>query len=238
MAEAIISEQRRESGSAPSDEAIYQEIYAAIVEHRLVPGAKLTEDTLAEIFGVSRTRIAKALQRLTHEKIVTRERNRGAFVTRPTRDDAREVFAARRLLEGEIVALAAANGKPTDFTALRRLVADEERARRTGDPRAMIQFSGQFHIKIAEIAGNKTLTGFLTELVARTSLIIAVAQGRRSSACDEHDHGNLVTLLAAGEAKKAARKVITHLEALERSLEFGETEAPPSLWDAFAAVGG
>ena len=50
--------------ASPRDERIYQDILEAIVEHRLTPGTRLPEDTLAETFGISRTGIRKVLQRL------------------------------------------------------------------------------------------------------------------------------------------------------------------------------
>ncbi len=245
MAATKAASDRRRSGAvrqggttagsgAPSDETIYREIYGSIVEHRLAPGAKLTEDGLADIFGVSRTRVAKALQRLAHEKIVTLHPNRGAFVAQPTRDDAREVFAARCLIEAKIMALAAAVASPSSIVDLRRLVAEERQARHRGDQRRAIKLSGEFHLKIATIAGNRTLAEFLTELVARTSLIIAMAQEPSESGCDENDHAALVELLSQGEGRKAGRRVVAHLTAIENSLDFRLERRLSGLRDAFA----
>ena len=66
------------------DEAIYRNLYAAIVENHLEPGTKLPEDTLAEAFAVSRTSIRKVLQRLAYERLVDIRLNRGATVAQPT----------------------------------------------------------------------------------------------------------------------------------------------------------
>ena len=219
--------------ATPSDALIYREIYAAIVEHRLAPGTKLTEGTLARLFGVSRTPVAKALQRLCHDKIATSAPNRGVFVARPSVNEAREVFAARRLIESEIFQLAANSASAQDLAALERLVSQERRAQSTPDPAAVIQLSGRFHLSVAEMAGNATLALFLGELVARTSLIIAVYQRLGESGCNDHDHEDLVALLTAGEGGKAARRVRHHLRALEKSLSFGQRGQTKDLVEAF-----
>ena len=61
-----------------------------------MPGAKLGERELSEIFDVSRIVIRQALVRLSEEGFVTIERNRGAFVIKPSLQDARDVYAQRR----------------------------------------------------------------------------------------------------------------------------------------------
>ena len=80
-----------------SEDAIYERLMAAIFEHRLPPGTKLGEESLAAIFGVSRARIRRVLPRLAHDGVVHLEPNRGAFVAKPTVQEARDVFEARRV---------------------------------------------------------------------------------------------------------------------------------------------
>src|SRR3954451_20554119 len=84
-----------------STDEIYERILAAITEHRLQPGTQLIEDRLAKIFDVSRTKIREATVRLVHNHIAVNIPNRGAFVASPTAQEAREIFAARRLIEPE-----------------------------------------------------------------------------------------------------------------------------------------
>ncbi|MEM9575313.1 MAG: GntR family transcriptional regulator, partial [Pseudomonadota bacterium] len=71
----------------------------AILEHRLPPGTKLSEDEIGEVYGVSRTIVRSALQSLAHDQLVTIEKHRGAFVARPTIREAHEVFEGRALIE-------------------------------------------------------------------------------------------------------------------------------------------
>lgn len=81
------------------DEAMYRGLHAAIYELRLPPGTRLPEDVLSNTYGVSRTLVRKVLQRMAMEGLVEIRRNRGAQVAEPSADEAREVFATRRMLE-------------------------------------------------------------------------------------------------------------------------------------------
>ena len=86
-----------------TQDEIYEKIYVAILEHRLHPGTKLVEERLAEIFKVSRARVREVLARLAHEQVVDLYPQRGAYVARPTIEQALHVFEARRLIEPELV---------------------------------------------------------------------------------------------------------------------------------------
>ena len=85
--------------SGTQDDIVYAHIFEAILEQRLAPGTKLSEEALGEIFGVSRTIIRRALSRLAHESVVLLRPNRGAVVASPSVEEARQVFMARRLVE-------------------------------------------------------------------------------------------------------------------------------------------
>ena len=80
------------------EQTLYSAIYQAIVERRLPPGAKLPEQQLSDLFGASRSRVRGVLARLARDHYVDLVPNRGAFVAKPSSQQAREVFAARRLL--------------------------------------------------------------------------------------------------------------------------------------------
>ena len=79
--------------------SIVEALTRAIVEHRLQPGTKLAEQKLADHFGVSRTLVRQALFQLSQNRLITLEPARGAFVAAPSVDEARQVFAVRRMLE-------------------------------------------------------------------------------------------------------------------------------------------
>ena len=85
-----------EDTNTSSTEHIVLAVTRAIVEHRLLPGEKLVEQKIADRFGVSRTIVRQAFNRLSELKLVRLEPARGAFVAAPFITEAREVFAVRR----------------------------------------------------------------------------------------------------------------------------------------------
>ena len=85
--------------SLDKDDHIFNALVTSIVEHQLLPGSKLPEEALAEVFGVSRTGIRRVLQRLAAVQLITLTPKRGAQVATPSADASRDLFATRRMLE-------------------------------------------------------------------------------------------------------------------------------------------
>jgi DNA-binding GntR family transcriptional regulator len=156
------------------DESIHLELSRAIVDHRIPPGTALQEDALSTAFGVSRTVIRKVLQKLSHERLVDLAPNKGATVARPSAEEAKEVFDARRLIEKILVERVVAAADDGSIDELGKLVAAEKSAFDTGDKALRLNLSGDFHRQLAKLAGNSVLDDFLNELISRTSLIIAL----------------------------------------------------------------
>ncbi|TIO37628.1 MAG: GntR family transcriptional regulator, partial [Mesorhizobium sp.] len=80
------------------------------------------------IYSVSRAVIRAALQALSHDRLARLEPNRGAFVAQPTKQEAREVFEARALIEPKVAALAAEVAKPAEIAQLRLHLEKEHEA--------------------------------------------------------------------------------------------------------------
>jgi DNA-binding GntR family transcriptional regulator len=215
----------RRSGASPartqpSVDTIHQRMLTAIVEHRLPPGTKLGEERLAKVFGVSRTQIRQVIERLSHDSIVTVQLNRGAFVSSPTVEEAREVFAARRLIEQDLIRQAVRRTGPADVRRLREHVQKESDARSANDKRAVIRLSGEFHQVIAEVAGNRFLAKTMRELEALTCLVIILYDAPNMPACPYHEHSDLVDLIEARDEERAAAFMVEHLRHVEASLNF------------------
>ena len=211
---------------AASDNSIVERIVAAVMEHKLPPGAKLAENALCEAFDASRTQIRRIFVVLGQRGVVTLLPNRGAFVWSPSADEAREVFAARRVIEKAVVQNAAATIDESALKRLREIAAAGVAAAARANERESIRLSGQFHIQIAEIAGNTVLTRFLEDLVARTSLIIAF-YGASTQACSDSDHDDLIKALAARNVTRAGELMERHLQHIETGLDIREAVERP-----------
>ena len=194
----------------------------AIVDRRLAPGTKLSEADVGTIFKVSRTLVRSALQALSYEGLVVVERNRGAFVASPSLEEARQIFASRRILEPGILAEAAKRIGPADIAQLRLLLQEEERLieeRGQNARRAEIKASGDFHLALADIAGNAVLRRFMDELVARSSLVIALYGQSTISSCGHQEHEAIIAYIEAGAIDKAAEMMLHHIDHIEADLD-------------------
>jgi DNA-binding GntR family transcriptional regulator len=205
---------------------VYDAIYAAILEHRLAPGTRLREAELADSFDVSRTLVRQALQRLAQDQLVVLEHNHGAQVAQPSRDDARHVFEARRLVECEVARQLGGRLDAAALTRLRAVVQAEAEAEARGDVPAGIRLSGEFHRELARLAGNPVFVRLVDALLPTTSMLMALYQPQGAPACVNHRHAQLIQALQRGGATAAA-EMRRHLQEIERSLDAHDAGATP-----------
>jgi DNA-binding GntR family transcriptional regulator len=192
--------------------AIYRSVFDAVIDQRLPPGAKLTEEQLGAIFNASRTIVRSALQALAHDHIVTIEPHRGAFVSAPSVAEAQDVFFSRRLIESAIAREVAARVPLSEIGKLRDLLANEHEALHRGDRQAAIRLSGAFHMAVAATCGQGALTRFLGSLISRSSLVIALYGRGPASACGHDEHVAFLDAVEARDGERAAALMSDHLE--------------------------
>lgn len=203
-----------------NDQMIVEHIRNAVLVQRLPPNTKLPEITLSEVFGVSRTVVRKALTRLAAEHVINQRPNQVARVRAPSVEETRETFSVRRLIEGEIVALQAGKLDAKTLATLHALVEDEKQAYARKDESARIEHSLTIHHLLAEHASNHILGTMLTDLILRTSIVIALYKRPTLASCYlEGDHATLLVHLANGDAEEARQCVHDHLYSLEALLD-------------------
>lgn len=218
-----------------TSEAIRDAIRDAIIDRRLTPGTKLSEADVGNLFHVSRTLARAALQALSYEGLVTVEKNRGAFVAQPSPEEARQLFAARRLLEPVILAEAASKLDEAHSHQLKALLQEEGRLINEHGQiarRAEIKASGDLHLALAHIAGNAVLTRFMEELVARSSLVIAVYGQSAISSCGHSEHYDIVEALEKRDLARATALMLHHIDHIEADLDL-RPKSGSSLRDVF-----
>ena len=213
--------------SGTQDDIVYAHIFEAILEQRLAPGTKLSEEALGEIFGVSRTIIRRALSRLAHEGVVLLRPNRGAVVASPSVEEARQVFMARRLVERAITELAVQHATAEQLAELRQMVNDERDSFSRGDRGAGIRLSGEFHLKLAEAAKNAPLISFQRSLVAQYE------SGNRSH-CSYDEHTQLIDAIEARDAVLAVNLMMHNMDHIDSKLNLDEESASDDLHAVFS----
>ncbi|RTR07034.1 GntR family transcriptional regulator [Halomonas nitroreducens] len=214
------------AGGRVSDRDIVDKVRRAVLMQRLPPGTKLPEVTLGEVFGVSRSVVRKALTRLASEHVIDQRPNQVARVRAPSIEETRETFDARRLVEGEVVALLAGRLPAEAMAALSEQARGEVAAFERGDEPARIEHSLTLHHLLAEHSPNRVLGAMLTDLVLRTSIVIALYKRAGLASCYlAGDHTRLLAHLEAGDAEAARGDIHDHLNGLEALLDLSPREA-------------
>lgn len=208
----------------PTVESIAQDVAAAIVERRIPPGTWLREEAMGRVYAVSRTKVRAALLMLAKDKLVETVPDKGTFVCKPSVEEAREVFSARRVLESEIVRLFVARARPADYERLRQHVHVERSTLKTPALGAVREkLLGDFHVALAEAAGHRVLADIVTELVARSSLIAMLYQSRNDAHCSTSEHERFLRLCESGDTAAAVADMMEHLNRLEATLDLNDT---------------
>lgn len=203
-----------------STHLIVTSLTKAIVEHRLHPGTKLAEQKLADHFGVSRTLVRQALFQLSQNRLIRLEPARGAFVATPSVEEAKQVFAVRRMLETEMTRAFVATVTPAKIKALREHVAQERQALQSQDVPGRTELLGDFHVRMAELMGNQVLAELLRELISRCALITLMYQSSSAAEHSSEEHAEIVKALAARDEALAVRLMNEHLQHVEENLTF------------------
>lgn len=222
--------------SGNSDGRVHDELYAAIINHRIPPGMPLQEEELSRAFGVSRTVIRKALQRLAHERLVELVPNKGASVAKPSAEEARHVFDARHALERALIDKVISRADDAQIASLVKTAKREQLAFDRGDKQERVKLSGAFHSQLAEIGGNPVLTEFLTELISRTSLIIALYESPGAVPCSHSEHLEIATALQRRDRVKALQFMEHHLQHIEAQLDLSDTLVKADFTKLFKAT--
>lgn len=208
--------------TGPSTRQIVEKVWLSIAERRLRPGVQLKEEQMAAIFKASRARIRQALAVLERDGLVTIIPNRGAFVSKPSVDEARDVFFVRRTVERCVVERLCKSVSKPDIKRLRDHVAKERVANAQDVTTDIIKLSGGFHLLLAETAGSDFLFTTMRDLISRSSLITAVYRNTNRFNCGPDEHAEIVEAIANNEADKATHLMAHHLEHVESELDLSE----------------
>lgn len=193
---------------APPKDA-YTLILEAIDMGVYKPGDRLVESDLAERFGVSRTPIREALQRLETQSLLSRD-GRSLIVASLDHNQLSELYIVRAELEGLAAGLAARHATAEEVRVLRDMV-EQDRAL-LGDPQALARANRRFHKQIHLASHNRYLVQQL-DLVHRSMALMATtslaATGRDADALQEHDA--IVRAIEAHDSEAAAEALRAHI---------------------------
>jgi len=204
----------------------YELILDAIDTGLYRPGDRLVESDLADRFGVSRTPIREALQRLETQSLLTRD-GRSLIVASLDHNQLAELYVVRTELEGLAARLAARHAAPEEIRVLKDMVAEDHRL--VDDPVALSRANRRFHKQIHLASHNRYLVQQL-DLVYRSMALLATTslavEGRGEDALAEHQA--IVDAIERGDGDAAYATLRKHIsKAFETRLkrDAGSTEA-------------
>lgn len=235
IADQIVSSSRppRKAVSSPVDavpaagatERIVESITNAIADRRLMPGTKLLEQKIGDIFGVSRTVVRQAFNQLSRDRLVVLEPSRGAFIATPTAEEARDVFEVRAIIETAVTKKLCAVITEAQVQQLREHLTLQRAAVDNAEVPGRTRLLGDFHLVMARMLGNEVLLQMLSELLARSSLIALMRQSSQSAKESLDEHIAIVDAFERRDAKAAVRLVGSHLANVQHNLEFDPVQA-------------
>ncbi|MDP3339532.1 GntR family transcriptional regulator [Frigidibacter sp.] len=201
----------------------YTLILEAIDAGTYRPGDRLVESELAERFGVSRTPIREALQRLETQSMLTRD-GRSLIVASLDHNQLAELYVVRAELEGLAARLAARHASPEETRVLREMVETDRLL--LNDPKALSRANRRFHKLIHLASHNRYLVQQL-DLVHRSMALLAstslAAEGRTETALAEHDA--IVRAIEARDEEAAQLALRAHIsKAFETRLKLDAGE--------------
>jgi DNA-binding GntR family transcriptional regulator len=212
-----------------SQKDAYALILEAIDSHVYKPGDRLVESELAERFGVSRTPIREALQRLETQSLLTRD-GRSLIVASLDHSQLSELYVVRGELEGLAARLAAQHATPEEIKVLRNLMAKDKKL--VEDPNAMSRANRRFHKQIHLASHNRFLVQQL-DLVHRSMALLATtsiaAEGRGHKTLQEHEA--IVAAIEAGDGDAAYKALRNHIsEAFVTRLKLDAQAVEAAEW--------
>ncbi len=189
-----------------------------VLDGELAPGLRLSEEAIGGALGVSRNTLREAFRLLTRDRLLVHEHSRGVFVRRPSADDVRDLYAARRVIECGALRLwnSVTEAQREALRApVRQAVARAEKNDWTRAGQANIQF----HRAIVGLAGSARLSEECDRLFAELMLAFRVAQ-EINDFYQTYVPWNrqIVELLNNGEIDRAGIQLLEYLDAAEQDL--------------------
>jgi DNA-binding GntR family transcriptional regulator len=192
-----------------------------IFQGNMPEGTRLIAMNLAARFGVSATPVREALFELEAAEVIEVIHNRGAVVKRFGRQELREIFHMRRLIESEATRLASARIESETLESLRRKLTQLVKQRRDQQwSETEMAADRDLHATIAADCGNTRLAKELDRYNTLVEALRAVVGNQRQALRDAATmHLAIVDAMIARDAEAAAAAMARHIDHAGRNAE-------------------
>jgi phosphonate utilization transcriptional regulator len=199
-----------QSNSLPG--LVQRELERMILAGDLGAGAKLNEEAIAAMLGVSRGPVREAFRALEESGLVRLEKNRGVFVRQIALAEADEIYELRAVLDEFVGRRVAQTITPEALRALRALVERMDKAAARDDLDAYHDANVQFHDSLVELAGNTKLLLTYRRLVNELHLYRRATLAQAGALpVSTREHHEILDKISAGQAAAAGRALFEHV---------------------------
>ncbi len=187
----------------------------AIVRGDLKSGARLIQNELAALYGVSTTPVREAMRDLATEGLIRFDPHRGAVVHEPDADERDEIYEMRLLLEPHAMSKAASRVTEEELAVAQRI---HDEAERETDPGHWVDLNRKFHSVFYRATRAPRLEAILVQLRDTSALYVGLALQRSSDVMrsGNHEHQELIDAMRDGDSERAAEIARLHLLATKR----------------------
>ena len=220
----------------PLRDQVLEALRNAIINGDFPPGQRLTEDRLAEAFGVSRNPVREALRVAETEGFVVILPRRGAVVASPSATAVADIFAVRERLEPLAARMAAERADAAGVAGLRAMLEQARLATEGGDLARVAELNSALHLRILHLSGNPWLTATATSLYRHVQWVFRLGAARRAPHSWQ-EHIALVDAIESGDPDEAERCAMTHLAHASHAAHVNAGEGYPEAGEPHPADG-
>ncbi|UTJ07455.1 GntR family transcriptional regulator [Arcobacter roscoffensis] len=204
------------------EEEIVYFIFDSILNKKIQAGIKLSESVLAKEFNTSRDVIRKAFSQLQSMGILKYKKNQGFHVVWLTKEDTKDIFATRKILElGIIQILTQMHAKnELDLSLLNQSVETEEFLKVSLRNGEYVKSSCDFHLNLALLTKNDYLINALKPLIALSTLAALIYDNQETSFCSYDEHKVVIKAIESHDIENAKSIMYQHLNHCVESLDF------------------
>jgi DNA-binding GntR family transcriptional regulator len=203
---------------------VIAEMRRRIISGEIATDVNLSELTLAEEFGVSRTPVREALKQLQTEGLVEIRPRVGTFVTTPSRREITELFEMKELLEGAAARLMAQRGRVPELDRLEENLREEDDAVTRDDRVRYAELVQEFHDLLIVGSDNNKLEAhyriLMNQLAYSRLVATSLSQPGRPAQSDQ-EHHRVVELIIAKDGDSAERVMREHVRASRQAVLAG-----------------
>jgi DNA-binding GntR family transcriptional regulator len=187
----------------------------AILAGRYPADAQIKQQRIADELGISHIPVREALKTLESEGFVVLAERRGYFVAPVSVADAREIWRLRRTLEPMAIAASVPRAGAAQFAAAEAALRD---LARSDDHLAWMRLNWAFHAALYGAAEQPRLLDFIQSLWANVIRYCAMLAVKETPYVRSGEHAGILAAYRAGDAGKAERLVLRHMDEVERRL--------------------